>query len=140
MKKLLATLSAVAFPLLSASVFALTEAQYQQYQMIQGQNVLFIETVAENPNISAILQTLEKAGYAEFHELPAGTANDVWCRIESKYQSSILWVECYETRPGAGISFHNEYNPAKSGYAGLPQFIKMIREETRRFAATKNKK
>ncbi len=126
MKKLLTTLFATV--LLSDPVFALTEARYQ---MIQGQDVLFIETVAENPNTSTILRTLEKAGYVEFHEFPADATNDMWCRIESKYQSPILWVECYEIHPGAGIGFHNDYNPAKSGYAGFPKFINDVREKAR---------
>lgn len=115
--------------------FALTEARYQ---MTQDQNeVLFINTVAENPNIEIILKTLEAAGYAEFDNLPDSATNDIWCRVESKYQSPILWVECYETHPGLGVSFHDDYDAAQLGYDDLPKFIETIRQTTRRLATTR---
>lgn len=132
MKKLLMTLSTALLAALSTTASALTEARYQLTQ--DQKEVLFIETVAENPNISAILQILKESGYAEFTEFSSGATNDIWCRITSRYQSPILRVECYESHPGPGVSFHDDFNPAKSGYAGLPGFIKQIREKTQRLA------
>lgn len=108
-----------------------------QYQLVQnGSEVLFFETVVENPSTQKILQVLKNNGYNESNDLPTSAADNVWCLIESEYQNPILLVECYETHLGFGLSLQQGYDQADD-YIGLPQFIAKIRETTRHLAIMK---
>lgn len=109
--------------------FALTEARYQ---FTDGKEVVFFETVAENPNISTIQKAFTDHGYNNGLENVMDTVNqDVWCRIETHTESPILRLECYQPHGGHGFSVHNDYNPSAKGYAGILVEISKLRQELR---------
>lgn len=102
------------------------------YQMTNKDGeVLFIETVTDNPNIGNIRESLKNAGYADFKSLSRGMQEDVWCKLSSVGESPFLYVECYEPHP-VGVSYRRVHNPTAElgGYAAIPRVINEMRRVT----------